>query len=68
MLLFAVIVLRFRPDAGYWLLLGCLGGFVMGIGFFNIIAAWLHQFLGHFVTLGCIAAGAVLMALSLLLL
>lgn len=67
-LLFAVIVLRFRPDAGYWLLPGCLGGFVMGIGFFNIIAAWLHQYLGHFVTLSCIAAGAALMALSLLLL
>ena len=51
-----------------WLLLGSAGGFVLWIGLFNIIGAWLHQYLGHWVTIICIGLGAAMMTASWLLL
>lgn len=51
-----------------WLLLGTAGGFVAGVGLFNIVAAWLHQYLGHWVTIISIGLGAAMMAASWLLL
>lgn len=51
-----------------WLLLGTAGGFAAGIGLFNIVAAWLHQYLGHWVTIISIGLGAAMMAASWLLL
>ncbi len=51
----------------YWLLLGCAGGFVFGIALFNLVAAWMHQYLGHIVTIVCIVLGSVMMAASWLL-
>lgn len=58
---------RFDINANYWALLGCAGGFVFGIALFNLIAAWMHQYLGHVVTIACIVLGAVMMAVSWLL-
>lgn len=66
--LFTVITGLLRPVVNAWILLGVLGGFIMGIGLFNVVSAWLHQYLGHIVTLVCIGTGAVLMAVSALLL
>jgi len=51
-----------------WLMLGCLGTFVFGIGLFNIVAAWLHQYLGHAVTVSCLLTGAAMVAVSCLIL
>ena len=51
-----------------WLMLGCLGSFVFGIGLFNIVAAWLHQYLGHAVTAICLSLGALMTAASCLIL
>lgn len=51
-----------------WLLLGGAGGFVMGIGLFNIVGAWIEQYLGHWVTIICIGLGAAMMTASWLLL
>ena len=51
-----------------WLMLGCLGSLVFGIGLFNIVAAWLHQYLGHAVTVGCLSLGALMVAISCLIL
>lgn len=51
-----------------WLLLGTAGGFVTGVGLFNIVGAWLHQYLGHWVTIICVGLGAAMMAASWLLL
>ena len=49
-------------------ILGLIGTFVVGIGLFNIVSAWIHQYLGHFLTFICIFGGGVLTALSLFLL
>lgn len=57
---------RLAPNSP-WLLLGCLGSFVFGIGLFNIVAAWLHQYLGHAVTAVCLTLGALMVAASCLI-
>ncbi len=65
--LFAAIILL--PDSNSpWLLLGMVGGFAAGIGLFNIVAAWLEQYLGHWVTILCLVLGGAMMAASWLLL
>jgi len=48
--------------------LGFVGTFIIGIGFFNIVAAWIHQYLGHFLTIFCFLGGSALTAISLFLL
>ena len=45
------------------ILVGAIGAFVFGFGLFNLVAAWIHQYLGHRVTIISIVLGAVLMAL-----
>ena len=50
-----------------WLLAGMAGGFVAGIGLINIVAAWMEQYLGHWVTILCLALGAAVMAVSWLM-
>ena len=52
-----------NPNNG-WILLGVLGGFVGGVGLFNLVAAWLHQYLGHVFTLACLLVGGGLMAFT----
>jgi len=59
----AGLVLPGAMDNG-WVLLGFGGGFVAGIGLFNLAAAWMHQYLGHWFTLGCLLLGGILMAVS----
>lgn len=54
-------------EANLWALLGVAGAFIMGIGMFNIVAAILHQYLGHVVTVGCFLLGGVMIGVSLLL-
>lgn len=53
-------------DSG-WVLLGFLGSFVFGIGLFNIVAAFLNQYLGHKLTIFCLAIGLIIMALAVYL-
>lgn len=59
----AGLLLPGATDNG-WVLLGFAGGFVAGIGLFNLVAAWMHQYLGHWFTLGCLLLGGILMAVS----
>lgn len=54
-------------EANLWALLGIAGAFIMGIGMFNIVAAILHQYLDHVVTVGCFLLGGVMIGVSLLL-
>lgn len=54
----------FSAQNSGWLFLGGAGSFVVGIGLFNIVAAWIGQYLGHRVTFGCFGFGAVLIAVS----
>ena len=51
------------PNNG-WILLGVLGGFIAGAGLFNLVAAWMHQYLGHIFTLLCLLIGCGLMAFT----
>lgn len=48
-------------------ILGMLGTFTIGTGFFNIVAAWIHQYLGHMLTVVCWLGGTALTLLSLYL-
>ncbi len=47
--------------------LGLVGTFIFGVGLFNIVAAWIHQYLGHAVTAVCLLGGTALTALALYL-
>ena len=48
-----------------WSFVGFVGAFTVGVGLFNIVAAWIHQYLGHFLTIFCILGGSAITALSL---
>ena len=50
------------------LLLGMAGAFVFGVGLFNLVAAWMHQYLGHLLTAVCLLGGGALTAWSFVLL
>lgn len=69
MLVFTMAATFSRPETSnnLWLLLGGAGGFVMGIGLFNIVGAWIEQYMGHWVTIICIGLGAAMMIASWLL-
>lgn len=47
-----------------WIVLGFFGGFIAGVGLFNLVAAWLHQYLGHVFTLVCLLVGGGLMGFT----
>ncbi len=45
-----------------------VGCFVIGVGLFNIVAAFIHQYLGHVVTAVCFLGGGAIVAFSVLML
>ncbi|MBS5783717.1 MAG: hypothetical protein KID04_12680 [Clostridium sp.] len=49
-------------------LLGLLGAFIFSIGLFNIVSAFIGQYLGHKVTIVCLTAGFAMPLIVLLLL
>lgn len=51
-----------------WLILGYVGAFIIGVGFFNIVAAYINQYLGHMVTLLCLLGGTIFIVFSCLML
>ena len=51
-------------NPGGWSLVGVFCGFIFGVGLFNIVSAWMHQYMGHIVTLTCFLLGAAIMAVS----
>lgn len=51
------------PFSG-WAVLGLMGGLITGCGFANIIGAWEHQYLGHWVTIALIISGGAAMAIG----
>ena len=52
----------------FWLMLGFAGAFSIGIALFNVVAAILKQYLGHFLTLGCSTFGVLLIYIAFLIL
>ncbi len=67
-LIYYICILAFSLPNEWPILLGLVGVVTFGVGLFNIVAAWLHQYLGHLLTAVCLIGGVVITALSMLLL
>ena len=66
MVIMLLLTMLWCPVEGSgWLFLVMVGCFIMGIGLFNIVAAWINQYLGHWVTIGCLLVGGILAAIGL---
>ena len=69
MIIYMVFILVIYPAPNSaWILLGFAGAFIIGIGFINIVAAWIGQYLGHLVTGLSIGIGVLIVGISILLL
>jgi len=68
-IIYLVYCMFINPAPDEWtLILGCAGAFIIGIGLFNIVAAWIHQYLGHLLTAVCLIGGGVITVISMYLL
>ena len=47
-----------------WVMLGFAGGFVFGIGLFNLVAIIIKQYLGHWVSIISFLVGSIMMLIS----
>lgn len=69
MVAYIAYIIFINPCPNEWtIMLGWAGTFAIGVGLFNIVGAWIHQYLGHGVTLGCILGGAAVTALAMYML
>lgn len=59
-IVFALLNYVFTLEQSAWTLLEYIGAFIIGIGLFNLVAAWLNQYLGHAVTIVCLSLGFIL--------
>lgn len=48
-----------------WMILGWIGSFIIGIGFFNFVGIIIKQYLGHLVSILSFLLGGIMVALSL---
>lgn len=66
-LLFTVVIPAgaLDPFSG-WALLGLFGSLLVGSGFANIIGAWEHQYLGHWVTIALFVVGIAAMTICII--
>ena len=48
-----------------WMMFGWLGGFIFGIGLFNLVAIIIKQYLGHWVSIISFVLGSVFIWISL---
>lgn len=68
-ILYLAYCLFINPAPNEWaLMLGYVGTFIIGVGLFNIVAAWIHQYLGHLLTAICLLGGTALTLFSMYLL
>ena len=68
-IIYLVYILVINPAPNEWtIMLGYVGAFIVGVGLFNIVAAWIDQYLGHWLTAVCLLGGTALTLLSLYLL
>ncbi len=69
MFVFILLMIFVLPKVNSgWLVLVYIGCFIIGIGLFNIVAAFINQYLGHLVTFGCLILGGALIAISCVIL
>ena len=52
-------------DSPAWMILGWIGSFIIGIGFFNFVGIIIKQYLGHLVSILSFLLGGIMVALSL---
>lgn len=65
MIIFVSFVIFINPAKESWMMMvGAVGAMIFGIGLFNIVAAWLHQYLGHLLTFVCVFVGTILVIVS----
>jgi len=62
--LYLFLVLPYNINSP-WILLGWVGSFIIGIGFFNLIAITIKQYLGHIVTILSFVLGSIFIWISL---
>lgn len=67
LLIYVVLLFVFHIYSNAWWIPGAIGAFVIGFGLMNIVAAWIHQYLGHIITMICILSGSVLVTFSFLM-
>ncbi|MBQ7789078.1 MAG: hypothetical protein IJ398_05440 [Clostridia bacterium] len=67
LIIFSIYISHFDQDQGVggWPALAIVGCLIIGIGLFNIVAAFIHQYLGHKLTAICLLGGSALVALSI---
>ncbi len=63
-ILFLVFVIPYDINSA-WMMLGWIGAFIVGIGFFNFVAIIIKQYLGHLVSILSFVIGGVLIWISL---
>ena len=63
-IVYLIFVLPFDINSP-WIMLGCLGGFLVGIGLFNFVAIIIEQYLGHIVSIFSFIIGSILIWISL---
>lgn len=69
MLIYMAYVLFINPAKNSpILLLGLVGTFMIGAGLFNIVGAWVQQYMGHKITAICLIIGSLITLLSIVLL
>ena len=67
LIIYTVYISKFdeNQSTGGWPLLAIFGCLVMGVGLFNMVAAFLHQYLGHKLTLACLLGGGAVVVFSI---
>lgn len=68
LIIYVVLTSVFFQQGNGWILLGLAGSMAIGVGLFNIVAAWIDQYLGHKLTILSLGIGATFVAVSCLLL
>lgn len=64
---FIVYIILNDTELNGWVILCYVGCFIVGAGLFNIVAAFIKQYLGHLFTVGCFLVGGFLIYAGLLL-
>lgn len=62
--LYLIFVIPYDINSA-WMMLGWVGAFIVGIGFFNLVAIIIKQYLGHLVSILSFVIGGVLIWISL---
>ena len=64
-IIFIIVAHTINPEPDGWIMVGWIGAFIIGIGFFNFVAIIINQYLGHLVSIGAFLIGGILVATSL---